>query len=64
MTDEEYLRRSGSTQGRLRQVREEIDGHVGTNSRRAASPHIRPLLDRQQEIIDELNALDDEYWNA
>ena len=64
MTDEEYLRRSGGAQERLRQGREQINAHVGKSERRLASPLIRPLLDRQQEIIDELADLDQGYWNA
>lgn len=64
MTDKEYLNKSAGAQKRLTQVREQIGSHVGTADRRAANPIIRPLLDRQQEIIDELTALDDEFWSA
>lgn len=65
MTDDEYLERSASAQRRLEQVREQVHGHVGrTNDKKAESPLVRPLLDRQQEIIDELTMLDEQYWNS
>ena len=64
MTDKEYLERSSGAQERLRQIREQIDAHVGTSNRRAQAPIIRPLLDSQQRIINELADLDDEYWNG
>lgn len=58
MTGDEYLKRSAAIQERLTIARGQIDAHVENRSSKTDSSIVRPLLDRQQEIIDELIAFD------
>ena len=62
MTPDDYIKRSVGAQKHLKQVRDQIEQHAGTDDRRLASPLVQPLIQRQQEIIDELAALDEEFW--
>ena len=62
MTEDDYLKKSAAIAKRLEIVRDQIYAHVGVSPRRAGNPIIKPLLENQQKIIDELIALELEFW--
>lgn len=62
MTESEYLAKSASIKIRIDILRKQIDNHV-TRYGNTNSPLVRPLIDRQQDAIDELIDLDKQYFN-
>ena len=66
MTFDEYQAKSTEMWATLQAARQAILSAAKTNPPPAADPQktVRPMLDSQQKAIDDLLAIDNEFWHA
>lgn len=66
MTFDDYLTKSNEMWRTLETAREAILSAAKTTPPPAVDPTntVRPMLDRQQKAIDDLLAIDNEFWHA